>query len=139
MKLDIYAGKRVLYKHQNQWHIGELSSDMHPEINEKGLYLFIVPYEYIGLTGEDVPFTHDAEINDIFLDAKPVEDYWKDYKNIFMTKEEYLNFIENDEDFIKALEQAYVSDGEYYYYPITKFSRAWIEKQPFKYVVRLGN
>jgi len=133
MELDIHEGKRVLYKHNGQWKVGELTEAHNTKLTNKGLYLSIIPKEFIG---QDASYLHDAEINDIFLDATPVEDYWRDYKDIFMTKEEYIKFIES-EDFIKASEQAYVSDGEYYYYPISKYNKNWIEKQPFEYVVRM--
>jgi len=134
MELDIHEGKRVLYKHNGQWEVGELTEAHNTKLTNKGLYLSIIPKEFIG---QDALYLHDAEINDIFLDAWPVEDYWHDYKDIFMTKEEYIKFIES-EDFVKASEQAYVSDGEYYYYPISKYTKNWIEKQPFDYVVRMA-
>ena len=78
---------------------------------------------------------HYAEINQIFFDAFKLEDWIKDYPKYFMTKEDYIKFIES-EDFDKRLENACVSDGEYGYYPVSKFSRAWIEKQPFDYIIR---
>lgn len=138
MEINIYAGQRVLYKHGGQWHVGELTNLMPPAITSKGLFLFVIPKEYIGYEGDKVPYLHDVEINELFLDATPTEDYWRDYNDIFMTKEDYINMIENDEDFVKSAEQAYVSDGEYYYYKVNKFTRSWLEKQPFDYIVRLN-
>lgn len=131
--MKIYAGKRVLYKHDGQWLVG-LLSERNPTITTKGLYLFVVPKEFIGLEDKDIPFVHDAEINEIFLDAQPVEDWMKQYHNL-MTKEEYIAFIESD-DFERTIEQAWVSDGEYYYYPVSKYNATWILKQPFNYIVR---
>ena len=131
MELNIHAGKRVLYKHNGQWTVGTLEeSDMH-SLTGVGLFLRIIP--------KDQPdVIHLAEINEIFLDAQPVEDWMKQYHQL-MPKEEYIQIVErDDENFVKALEQVYVSDGEYYYYPITKFNRTWIEKQPFDYVVRFN-
>lgn len=133
MAMKIYVGKRVLYKHNGQWEVGTISK-RNPEITHRGLYLFLVPKEFMELKDENTPFVHDAEINDIFLDALPVEDWMKEYNNL-MTKEDYIKLIES-ENFEKAIEVAFVSDGEYYYYPISKFTRAWLEKQPFEYVVR---
>ena len=52
-----------------------------------------------------------------------------------MTKEDYINFIKSEE-FERAQENAYFTDGEYIYYPVSKFSKSWIEKQPFNYIVR---
>lgn len=134
MELDIHEGKRVLYKQDGHWKIGVLVEAHSTYMNDKGLFVSVVSPEYIQTWQDHVQ--HDIEINDLFLDAEPVEDYWHDYKDIFMTKEEYINFIES-EDFVKASEQAYVSDGEYYYYPISKYNKNWIEKQPFDYVVRM--
>jgi len=133
MELNIHAGKRVLYKHDGQWLVGLLSR-RNPEITTKGLYLFIVPKEFMELEDKDTPFVHDAELHDIFFEAQPVEDWMRQYHNL-MTKEEYITFIEGDE-FERAIEQAWVSDGEYYYYPVSKYTRNWLEKQPFEYVVR---
>lgn len=136
MKIDIRAGKRVLYKDGNSgWLVG-IIDHKNAEINEQGIWLPIIPKEFMNMDAEDVPYIQYAEINNIFLEAEPVDDYIKDYSDIFMTKEEYIKIIEEDETFVKAIEQAYVSDGEYYYYPITKFNKTWIEKQPFEYVVR---
>lgn len=131
MELNIHAGKRVLYKHNGQWAVGTLEeSNMH-SLTGVGLFLRIIPKDQ-----SDV--IHLAEINEIFLDAQPVEDWMKQYHQL-MPKEEYIQIVErDDENFVKALEQVYVSDGEYYYYPITKFNRTWIEKQPFDYVVRFN-
>lgn len=127
MELDIHAGKRVLYKHNGQWAVGTLEeSDMH-SLTGVGLFLRIIPKDQDNVV-------HIAEINDIFLDAHPVEDWMKQYHNL-MTKEEYIEFLESDE-FERAIEQAWVSDGEYYYYPVSKYSASWILKQPFDYVVR---
>lgn len=134
MDLHIRAGMRVLYKHDGKWNIGELAYSQNATVNNKGLFLYIIPKEFIGMPDKEIPYLHDAEINDIFFDAHIVDEAWKDY-DIMIPKEKYIEIIEED-DFIKSLENAYVSDGEYYYYPVTKFNRAWIEKQPFEYVVR---
>ena len=59
--------------------------------------------------------------------------------NLYLTTGETIKgkIIELD-DFEKNLESAWVSDGEYYYYPVTKFNENWIRKQPFEYIMR-GN
>ena len=135
MELNIRAGMRVLYKHDGKWNVGELADSQSAVVNEKGLFLYIIPKDFIGMPYKDIPYLHDAEINDIFLEAHIVDESWKDY-NILLKKDEYIKIIEEEESFIKSIEKAYVSDGEYYYYPITKFNRTWLEKQPFDYVVR---
>ena len=53
----------------------------------------------------------------------------------FCAKEEYIELIES-EDFDRQSESAYVSDGEYGYYPVSKFTKNWLEKQPFDYIIR---
>jgi hypothetical protein len=136
MKLDIHAGKRVLYKDANGggWQVGEI--DLQPAIvNNKGVWFSIIPREFIGKPEEEIDYTHLAEINDIFLDAIPLEEWLKSYKEYFMTREEYIEFVQS-ENFEKAYENSYVSDGEYIYYPVSKYTKNWIEKQPFDYIVR---
>jgi len=140
MELKIRAGMRVLYKYNNSnWLVGELSAG-HAILNEDGLYLPIY-------SAEDMEKLHQPKfawespeailisIHDIFWDAFPIEDWMRIYSEVLMTKEEYLKFIEK-EDFDKRIEKAYVSDGEYGYYPVSKYTQTWLEKQPFDYIVR---
>ena len=132
MELNIRAGMRVLYKkNSSNWLIGEIGGG-NAAINEDGLFLPIWSGKN-NLSNE-----HDCtlvNVNDIFLDAAPLDESIKMYKEYFMTKDEYINFIESDE-FEKNIENAHFSDGEYIYYPVSKYSKSWIEKQPFDYIVR---
>ena len=129
MALDIYAGKRVLYKNGNSgWLVGTLQETKVAEVNKQGVWLPVIPKD----TENEI---HWAEINNIFLEAFPLEDWVKDYPQYYMTKEDYINFIKSEE-FERAQENAYFTDGEYIYYPVSKFSKSWIEKQPFNYIVR---
>lgn len=130
--INIHAGQRVLYKHNGQWNVGKLTNQMPPELTEKGLSVFVIPNDY--MDAEEVPYLHDAEINNLYLDAKPVEDWMAEYHQL-ITMDEYVEFV-NSEDFDKNAEDAYVSDGEYYYYSISKFNEQWLRKQPFAYIVR---
>ena len=130
--INIHAGQRVLYKHNGQWNVGKLSNQMPPELTEKGLFVFVIPKDY--MDAEEVPYLHDAEINNLYLDAKPVEDWMAEYHQL-ITMDEYIEFVAS-EDFDKNAEDAYVSDGEYYYYSINKFTESWLRKQPFAYIVR---
>ncbi len=130
--INIHAGQRVLYKHNGQWNVGKLTNQMPPELTEKGLFVFVIPKDYID--AEEIPYLHDAEINNLYLDAKPVEDWMAEY-NQLISMNDYIDIV-NDEDFDKNAENAYVSDGEYYYYSINKFTEQWLKKQPFAYVVR---
>jgi len=132
MDLKIHNGMRVLYKHNGQWSVGKLTNQMSPELTEKGLFVFVIPKDY--MDAEEVPYLHDVEINDLFLEAVPVEDWMAQY-GYLMPKEKYIEFIQS-EDFDKNLEHAYVSDGEYYYYNVNKYSEQWLNKQPFDFIVR---
>ena len=132
MDLKIHNGMRVLYKHNGQWCVGKLTNQMSPELTEKGLFVFVIPKNY--MDAEEVPYLHDVEINDLFLEAVPVEDWMAQY-GYLMPKEKYIEFIQS-EDFDKNIEHAYVSDGEYYYYNVNKYSEQWLNKQPFDYIVR---
>ena len=132
MDLKIHNGMRVLYKHNGQWCVGKLTNQMSPELNERGLFVFVIPKDY--MDAEEVPYLHDVEINDLFLEAIPVEDWMAQY-GYLMPKEKYIEFIQS-EDFDKNIEHAYVSDGEYYYYNVNKYSEQWLNKQPFDFIVR---
>jgi len=122
MNKTIHANMRVLYKENGQWKIGTLQAG-DALIDEKGLFLPIVDKESY------------VDFNDIFFDAIPVEDWHKKYSEYFMTKKEYIEYIQSDE-FDKQIENAYVSDGEYAYYRVNKFNETWLMKQPFEYIVR---
>lgn len=135
MNLNIRAGMRVLYKHNNQWEVGALAHTHSAVLTDKGLFLYVIPKKFIGMDEQHVSYLYDVELNDLFFDAFKIEDCYKDYHQYFMTKEDYIAFTES-EDFDRHHENAYVSDGEYGYYPISKFTRTWLEKQPFDYVVR---
>lgn len=129
MALDIYAGKHVLYKNGNSgWLVGTLPETHAAEINEQGVWLPVLPKD----NKDEI---HWAEINNIFLESIPLDDWVKDYPEYYMTKADYITFIDSDE-FDRQRENAYFTDGEYIYYPVSKFSKNWIEKQPFNYIVR---
>ena len=49
MDLKIHNGMRVLYKHNGQWRVGKLTNQMSPELTEKGLFVFVIPKDYIGI------------------------------------------------------------------------------------------
>ena len=128
MELDIHAGKRVLYKANGKWNVGELAQAT--AYVAQGLFLPVIKKEDLYKSIDHIM----VEINDIFLESKPVEDWMRQY-GYLMTKEEYIEHIQS-EDFDKNTEVGYVSDGEYYYYSINKYSEQWLKKQPFDYVVR---
>jgi hypothetical protein len=125
MESNIRAGMRVLYKQGNSnWMIGTIMRGS-AEINEQGLWIPILPKD----TNEEV---HYAEISQIFFDATKLDNWMKDR---LIPKANYIEYIKG-EDFDRHTESAWVSDGEYYYYPISKFNEIWINKQPFNFVIR---
>ena len=124
MNIDIHAGKRVLYKYGNSnWIIGNIVEGP-AKVSISGVFVPIKP--------KDAGGTVDIEINQIFTDAIKLEDWMKDN---LVKKEDYVKIIQK-EGFEKNLENAWFSDGEYYYYPVSKFSEGWIMRQPFNYVIR---
>ena len=137
MDNKIYAGMRVLYKHNNSnWLVGETAIGT-GVLNQNGLFIPISSKEEIekayteGYTWDQLD-TILININDVFFDAIKLEDWMKDN---LVRKEDYVKIIQQ-EDFEKNLENAWFSDGEYYYYPVSKFSESWIMRQPFDYVIR---
>jgi hypothetical protein len=125
MESNIRAVMRVLYKQGNSnWMIGTIMRGS-AEINEQGLWIPILPKD----TNEEV---HYAEISQIFFDATKLDNWMKDR---LIPKANYIEYIKG-EDFDRHTESAWVSDGEYYYYPISKFNEIWINKQPFNFVIR---
>lgn len=127
MEINIKADMRVLYKNGNSnWMIGNIMEG-EAKVTKIGLFIPIVP---IGVNPEEE--FHWAEINQIYTDATKLQDWMKD---ILLKKEDYVKIIQG-EDFHKSTEAAWFSDGEYYYYPVSKFNDTWIMKQPFEYIIR---
>lgn len=137
MDNKIRAGMRVLYKYNNSnWLVGETAIGT-GILNQNGLFIPISSKEEIEKAYAE-GYTWDQldpiliNINDIFFDAIKLDDWMKDN---LVRKEDYVKIIQ-EEDFEKNLENAWFSDGEYYYYPVSKFSESWIMRQPLDYVIR---
>lgn len=132
MDINIRAGRRVLYKDGNSgWLVGIVDTG-NAEVNEQGVWIPIIPLRFADMAREDVPYIQYAELNTIFTESQPVEDWMKPY---LIKKDDYIKIIDAD-DFERALEEAWVSDGEYYYYPVSTYTEKWIDKQPFTYIMR---
>ena len=139
MDFNIHAGMRVLYKKNgNNWLVGEIAEGT-AIVNNDGIYIPVWTKQAI--EKKTPTYTWDEKeylrihINDIFFDAFPIDDWVRDYPEYFTTKENYIKLVQS-EDFDHRLENAYVSDGEYGYYPVSKYNKNWLEKQPFDYIVR---
>ena len=132
METKIRAGQRVLYKDGGSgWLVGIVDMG-DAEVNTQGVWIPIIPLRFSTMAREDVPYIQYAELNTIFTEGQPVDDWMK---SSLLKKEEYIKIIES-EDFERAIENAWVSDGEYYYYPVSTYTEKWINKQPFNYILR---
>ena len=132
METKVHAGQRVLYKDGNSgWLVGIVKRG-NAEVNEQGIWIPIIPMRFIDMEEDDIPFIQYAEINTLFTEGQPLDEWMKP---ALLDKEEYIQLVKS-EDFERAIESAWVSDGEYYYYPISKFNETWINKQPFNYILR---
>lgn len=132
METKIRAGQRVLYKDGNSgWLVGIVDTG-NAEINEQGLWIPIIPLRFADMAREDVPYIQYAEMSTLFTEGQPLESWMQP---TLLDKADYIKII-NDEEFERALESAWVSDGEYYYYPVSTFTEKWINKQPFSYILR---
>lgn len=132
METKIRAGQRILYKDGNSgWLVGIVDRG-NAEINEQGVWIPIIPLRFTHMEREDIPYIQYAEMNTIFTEGQPVDEWMK---SALLTKKDYIKIIES-EDFERALENAWVSDGEYYYYPVSTYTEKWINKQPFNYILR---
>ena len=131
----IHSGLRVLYKENNSgWQVGVIARG-NAEVNEQGIWIPVIPIKFATLEPDDIPYVQYTELHNLFTDSFTFDDWIKTQKEYFMTKEDYIKFI-SDENFDRQHENAFVSDGEYGYYPVSKFSKSWIEKQPFEYIIR---
>ena len=132
METKIRAGQRVLYKDGNSgWLVGIVDMG-NAEVNESGIWIPIIPLRFADMAREDVPYIQYAEISTLFTEGRPLESWMRP---ALIDKTEYIKII-NDEEFERTLESAWVSDGEYYYYPVSTFTEKWINKQPFSYILR---
>ena len=132
METKIRAGQRVLYKDGNSgWLVGIIDNG-HADVNEQGIWIPIIPLRFAHMDVEDIPYIQYAELSTLFTEGQPVEDWMKPY---LIKKDDYIKIISSD-DFERALEEAWVSDGEYYYYPVSTYTEKWIDKQPFAYIMR---
>lgn len=132
METKIRAGQRVLYKDGNSgWLVGIVKQG-YAEVNEQGVWIPIIPLRFIDMEEDNVPYIQYAEINTLFTEGQPLDEWMKP---MLLNKEEYIQFIKS-EDFERAMENAWVSDGEYYYYPVSTYTENWVNKQPFNYILR---
>lgn len=134
METKVHAGMRVLYKDGGSgWLVGIVDRGK-AEVNEQGIWIPIIPLKFTHMAYEDIPYIQYAELTTLFTEGQEVEEWMR---SSMITKEEYVKIVQS-EDFERNLENAWVCDGEYYYYPVSKYAENWIMKQPFNYIIR-GN
>ena len=126
MELNIYGGKRILYKMGGKggWHTGVLMNGG-AILSPSGLTFMIGDIENDNL--------EEVKPENIFFDSKPLED-WMKSDEVLIKKEQFAQDIEDD--YVHDTDgDGYMSDGEYYYYNIPRLNANWIRKQPLPYVV----
>lgn len=125
MDINLYAGQRVLYKKNGGWRVGTLPPG-NMSLTTEGLFANVFDLK-------DQKFEKNVNVNNLYLKGFILED-WAKSPEYCMSKEDFIKYIHSD-NFIQQPCTAYVSDGEYAYYPVNKFHENWINKQPFDYFV----
>lgn len=125
MNTNLHAGQRVLYKKNGGWRVGTLPPG-NMNLTTEGLLANVYDLQ-------DKHFEKNVNVNGLYLNGFELED-WAKSPEYCMPKEKFIEYMHSDE-FIQGNFVAYVSDGEYAYYPVNKFHETWINKQPFEYIV----
>ena len=125
MKIDLHAGQRVLYKRNGIWRVGTLPPGS-LNLTTEGLFANVFDVQ-------DKTFEKNVNVNNLYLDGFELDE-WTKTSEYCMPKADFIEFMHSD-DFIQNAYVAYVSDGEYAYYPVNKFHENWINKQPFDFIV----
>ena len=127
MELKIYANKPILYKQGNHgWRPGVLSPE-NVKLTPDGLFFTVITHD-----GTKEP---NVRFEELYLEAQELKDWEQDPQNgVIFSTDEFIQKIEDEELTVRD-GLAYVSDGHYKYYPVSKFTENWIRKQPFDYIV----
>jgi len=125
MEINLHAGQRVLYKKNGAWRAGTLPPGA-MNLTTEGLFANI-------LDVQDKHFEKNINVNGLYLNGFELDD-WAKSPEYCMPKQKFIEYMHSD-DFIQQPHTAFVSDGEYAYYPVNKFHENWINKQPFEYIV----
>lgn len=125
MDINLHAGQRVLYKKNGSWRVGTLPPGS-MNLTTEGLFANVYDLQ-------DKHFEKNLNVNGLFLNGFELED-WARSPEYCMPKDKFIEYMHTDE-FIQERHTAFVSDGEYAYYPVNKFHETWINRQPFEYIV----
>ena len=124
MDINLRAGQRVLYKKNGVWQVGILQPG-NANLTSEGLFANVFDIN-------DQHLEKNLNVNSLYLNGFELEDWMKDPSyDMLLTKEQVIEKL-NTESIV--IEKAYVSDGEYAYYPVNTFRANWINKQPFEYI-----
>lgn len=121
MDIKLKAGLRVLYKKNGNWKAGVLQPGT-VDLTSEGLYVNIFDVT-------DQHLEKRVNANTLYLNCTELEDWMKD--SCLLSKADFLAAME-EQTFCAG--DAFVSDGEYAYYPVSKYHEAWINKQPFDFI-----
>ena len=125
MDINLRAGQRVLYKKNGGWRVGTLPPGS-MNLTTEGLFANVYDIN-------EQRFEKNVNVNNLFLNGIELED-WAKSPEYCIPKDKFIEYMHTDE-FIQERHTAFVSDGEYAYYPVNKFNENWINKQPFEYIV----
>lgn len=123
MDINLRAGQRVLYKKNNSWRVGILQPG-NLNLTTEGLFANIYDVK-------DQHLEKNVNVNSLYLNGFPLEDWMKD-EDYCYDKKRFIDLLNSETVYI---EKAFVSDGEYAYYPVNTFRETWINKQPFDYFI----
>ena len=123
MDINLRAGQRVLYKKNGGWKVGILPPG-NLNLTTEGLFANVFDVN-------DQHVEKGVNVNSLYLNGFELEDWMKD-PDYCLTKQKFIELLNSESVYI---EKAFVSDGEYAYYPINTFRDSWINKQPFDYVI----
>ena len=125
MDINLHAGQRVLYKKNGNWRVGTLPPGT-MNLTTEGLFANVYDIQ-------DKHFEKNINVNNLYLNSFELDE-WTKHSEYCMTKKDFIEYMHSDE-FLQGAYTAYVSDGEYLYYPVNKLTENWINKQPFEYIV----
>ena len=122
MEFNVYRGQRVLYKDRGGWTPATLEwASLRPE----GLFFDV--------RNDNETRIPDLRPDQLFTNGKELDEWMKD-DDVCIEKEKFAQMIEEGE-IVDCDGDAFMSDGDYYYYSVPRLNANWVRKQPLKYVV----
>jgi len=122
MDINLRAGQRVLYKKNGSWKVGILPPG-NLSLTTEGVFANV-------LDKNDQHVEKNVNVNSLYINSFELDEWMKD-PDYCMPKQEFIDLLKSE---TVIIDKAYVSDGEYAYYPVNTFRDTWINKQPFDYI-----